>query len=179
MPLESDWRALDFENTRQILRERVCSGDTNVPVYKSCAFLRSIPSGTDKLLVVQADYSEQQYDREATVIESIGYSGQQELIYNQGCYVDRNGLQPIVFAPVVEELMGGLVVVHGLSALFYWLERGNPLSTLPFIKIKHVLMRPVPEAVLPQPLPETLHGYLNLEWERSERGERRRLVPER
>lgn len=176
--MDSEWVGLPFEQARNILRDRMCSGGTNVPIYKSVAFLRAVPKATEKLLVVETDFTEKQYDAEVTAIETVGYSGQQEVLYSHGCYVDRNGQSPIIMPPVVEELLGGLVVVYGLSALFYWIERGNPLSTLPFIKVKHVLMRPVPEATLPQPLPDTLHGYLNLEWERSERGERRRLVPE-
>ena len=176
MALQADWYAMQYEETRNILRDRMCSGDTNVPIYKSCAFLRSVPKANEKLYIVQRDFSEKQYDAEVSAIESVGMSGQQETIYFQGCYVDRNQTAPLIMPPVVEELLGALVVVEGLSALFYWLEKGNPITTLPFIKVKHVLMRPSPEAVLPQPVPATLYDYLNIEWERSERGERRRLV---
>lgn len=175
---KSSWMSLTFEDTRRLLRSRIC-GNTDISIYGSASVIRSQFRPEEKLYCVKTGFDTAQYEREVNVIEQVAYSGQPALLFSYGAYVDINQKQPIILPPIVEELLGVSVLVAGYTAYFYWKEQDKDMRKLPFIRVRHVLMRPVPEAFTPVPMIESIYDYVRkTDWEPIERGERRRLVPD-
>ena len=176
--MEPQWVSLPFEDTRLLLRSRMC-GNADISIYGSTSIIRSEFRPDEKLYCVQTDFNTARYEEEVKVIEQMAYSGQAALLYMYGSYIDRNRTKPIILPPIVEELMGVSILVAGYTAYYYWQEMDKDIKKLPIVRVRHVLMRPVPEATTPVPMIQDKYEYANkTDWEPVERGERRRLVPD-
>ena len=169
-------RYLDFEGTRATLREHLC-GKSDLPIAKSASVILYTLKKEDRLYCVEdTTFTPEKYERDIELIDTASYYGLPPLESGGSYFSIKEPFDP-VFPPVFEILDGVMVLTAGLSALFKMMTRMDGRYVgVNVILIRHVLFRPVVDATVPQPCPITAHEYREINWTRSERGERRRII---
>ena len=180
--MNSTWRSLDWPQTRELLRERMC-GESGLPMFKAesvtCVSLEYITKTFGKLFVIDFPMTDEVYDKAATDIEFRNFSDT-KTVFQGFAQVTLDQKEKIILPPVIEIIDEMAVLILGIPTYFYAQECKVKPNDLMCVLVRHVMLKPTPLHVMPKESPRTYKKYMdiNTEWVRSERGERRQFEPE-